>query len=140
MPLGLRAGELRPERERLARSRESRPAAREYWGHLPMPVRSGRLEKRIQRVVPVEISTLQDPRITERVSTENISPLGARIVTQRSIEQNARLLIRSLAGNQRTAARVVYCQRMPDGRFSVGMQFLGVRVNWPSDPGGPPIR
>ena len=105
-----------------------------------MPVRSGRLEKRIQRVIPVEISTLQDPRITERVSTENISPLGARIVTQRSIEQNARLLIRSLAGTQRTAARVVYCQRMPDGRFSVGMQFLGVRVNWPSDPGGPPIR
>ena len=105
-----------------------------------MPLGSGRLEKRIQRVIPVEISTLQDSRITERVSTENISSLGARIVTKRSVEQNERLMIRSLAGDQRTLARVVYCQRMTDGRFGVGMQFLGVRVNWPSDPGGPPIR
>jgi hypothetical protein len=27
-------------------------------------------------------------------------------------------------------ARVVYCQRLSDGRFGVGMQFLGIGTNW----------
>ena len=96
-----------------------------------MPVRSGRLAKRIQQAIPVEISTLQHPPKTERSSTENVSSLGLRVVTQRPMEQNERLMIRSLVGDQRAVGRVVYCQHLSDGRFGVGMQFLGAVVNWP---------
>ena len=88
----------------------------------------------------MEISALQHPPSTERVSTENVSPLGVRVVMQRPSEQDQRLMIRSLAGEPKTIARVVYCQRLKDGRFAVGMQFLGTTVNWPSGLTGKPIR
>ena len=42
-------------------------------------------------------------------------------------------MISSLAGDLRTFARVVYCQRLPDGRFGVGLQFQGIAVAWPKD-------
>lgn len=99
-----------------------------------MPMRSGRIEKRIQLAVPVEISTIQNPSATERTSTENVCSLGVRVLTQRPKEQNERLLVRSSIGDLRTLARVVYCQRLSDGRFGVGMQFLGTAVRWPKDP------
>ncbi len=96
-----------------------------------MPAKSGRLEKRVQLTVPVQISSIQDPAATERTTTENVCSLGVRILTQRAKEMNERLMIRSLMGDLRTLARVVYCQRLPDGRFGVGLQFQGMTVKWP---------
>jgi hypothetical protein len=95
-----------------------------------MPVRSGRLEKRIRLAVPVQISSLLDPAATERTTTENVCSLGIRILTQRARDLNERLMISSVIGDQRTLGRVVYCQRLPDGRFGVGLQFQGQTVNW----------
>jgi hypothetical protein len=97
-----------------------------------MPVRSGRLEKRIRLAVPVEIARLQYPSSNERTTTENVCSLGIRVLTQHAVELNERLMIRSLVGDLRTVARVVYCQRLPDGHFGVGLQFHGEGVNWPS--------
>ena len=90
-----------------------------------MPVRSGRLEKRIRLAALVEISSLENPATTERTSTENLCSLGIRILTQRARELNERLLVRLLDGDLRTLARVVYCQRLADGRFGVGLEFQG---------------
>jgi hypothetical protein len=95
-----------------------------------MPMRSGRLEKRTRLAVPVQISSLQDPTPTERTTTENVCPLGIRVLTQRARELNERLWVTSLKGDLRTLARVVYCQRLPDGRFGVGLQFQGQTVDW----------
>jgi hypothetical protein len=97
-----------------------------------MPARSsGRLEKRIRLAIPVEVSSPRDPAATERTTTENVCSLGLRILTQRAKEMNERLMINSLAGDLRTLARVVYCQRLPDGRFGIGLQFQGLAVDWP---------
>ena len=98
-----------------------------------MPERSGRLEKRIRLAVPVQISSVLDPAATERTTTENFCSLGMRILTQRARQLNERIWIRSLDVDLRTLARVVYCQRLPDGRFAVGLQFQGVAVSWPKD-------
>jgi hypothetical protein len=76
-----------------------------------MPVRSGRLEKRIRMAIPVQISSPLDP----------------------AAELNERLMISSVAGDLRTLARVVYCERLPDGRFGVGLQFQGMAISWPND-------
>ena len=95
-----------------------------------MPVRSGRLEKRIRLAVPVQISSMLDPAATERTTTENVCSLGIRILTQRARDLNERLMISSVMGDQRTLGRVVYCQRLPDGRFGVGLQFQGQTVRW----------
>jgi hypothetical protein len=93
-----------------------------------MSVRSGRLEKRIQLAAPVEISSLQ-LAATERTTTENVCSLGMRILTQQAREANERLWVRLLDGDLRTLARVVYCQRLRDGRFGVGLQFEEQVVN-----------
>lgn len=98
-----------------------------------MPVRSGRLEKRIPLAVPVEIAALRDPSAAERASTENLCSLGVRVLAQQPKELNERLIIRSLVGDVRTLARVVYCQRLGDGRFGIGMQFLGNGAGWRVD-------
>jgi hypothetical protein len=90
-----------------------------------MPMRSGRLEKRIRLAVPVQISSLLDPAMTERTTTENVCSLGIRVLTQRARDLNERLMISSLIDARRTLASVVYCQRLPDGRFGVGLQFQG---------------
>ena len=95
-----------------------------------MPVRSGRLEKRIRLAVPVQICSLLDPAATERTITENVCSLGIRILTQRARDLNERLMISSVSGDRRSLGRVVYCQRLPDGRFGVGLQFQGQVVNW----------
>jgi hypothetical protein len=93
-----------------------------------MRVRSGRLEKRIPLAAPVEISSLQ-VAATERTTTENLCSLGIRILTQRARELNERVWVRFPAEDLRTIARVVYCQRLPDGRFGVGLQFQEQVVN-----------
>lgn len=95
-----------------------------------MPVRSGRLENRVRLAVAVEISSLQDPSATERTITENVCSLGVRVMMLRAKERNERLLVKSLAGDLRGLARVVYCQRLPDGRFGVGLQFRAEAVDW----------
>jgi len=94
-----------------------------------MPERSGRFEKRIRLVAAVEICSVQNPAATERTTTENFCSLGIRILTQRARELNERLWVRSLDEDLRTLARVVYCQRLPDGRFGVGLQFQEQVVN-----------
>jgi hypothetical protein len=50
-------------------------------------------------------------------------------MTQRARELNERVWVRFLDGDLRTLARVVYCQRLPDGRFGVGLQFQQKVVN-----------
>ena len=95
-----------------------------------MAVRSGRLEKRIQLSLPVQISNLPDPSRTERTSTENVCSVGMRLLTQKPRELNERLMISSMVGDMRAFARVVYCQRLPDGRFGVGIQFQPQSLHW----------
>lgn len=97
-----------------------------------MAVRSGRLEKRIQLSLPVQISCLHDPSTMERTTTENVCSLGMRVLTQKAKELNERLMISSLVGDLRALARVVYCQRLPDGRFGIGIQFQGQSISWPT--------
>jgi len=97
-----------------------------------MPARSGRIEKRIRLAVPVQISSLKDPDATERTTTENVCSLGVRILSQRFRASEERLIISSFVGDLRALAQVVYCQRLPDGGFGVGLRFQGLPVNWSS--------
>ena len=111
------------------------PAGKARLGKVnsPMPLRSGRLEKRIEVAIPLQISTLLDPETEERTTTENVCSLGIRVVTEHSRQLDERLMIRSLTSNLRRLARVVYCQRLSDGHFAVGLQFQGGAVKWSDD-------
>jgi hypothetical protein len=94
-----------------------------------MPVRFGRLERRVQLSLPVEISNPEDPSATERTTTENVCSMGVRLVAEHARELNEQLMIHSFVGDLRRLARVVYCQRLPNGRFGIGVEFESVAVH-----------
>ncbi len=88
----------------------------------------GRAERRIRLSVPLEVSKLQYPNDAETAVTENISSIGARVLSWRPVEPNDRLMIKFLELNLRTQARVVYCERLRHGQFGVGLQFQGLSI------------
>lgn len=89
--------------------------------------------------IPLQISTILDPKRAERTTTENVCSLGIRVVTDHAREQNDRLMISSLKGDLKRLARVVYCQRLPDGHFAVGLEFQGSGVKWASETKSPGV-
>jgi len=95
-----------------------------------MAARSGRLEKRIRLAVPVEILNPQNPAAAERTTTENVCSLGMRVLTRRARDLNERLMIRSLGGDLQTLARVVYCQRVAENRFALGLELSRAVAVW----------
>jgi hypothetical protein len=60
-----------------------------------------------------------------------------RVLTGHARELNERLMITSLQGDLRRLARVVYCQRLPDGHFAVGLQFQGGALKWGDESASP---
>jgi hypothetical protein len=95
-----------------------------------MPMRSGRLEKRTRLSIPVRISSLKEPSTGEGSTTENVCSLGLRVLVRRTRELNERLLIKSVDGELQADARVVYCERLLDGRFALGLEFREEVTNW----------
>jgi hypothetical protein len=58
-----------------------------------------------------------------------VSPRGARVVTEREWQPGARLLLVSLQDEVQSEARIVYCERVAEYRFAVGLE-LSARVQW----------
>ena len=90
----------------------------------------GRIEKRIPMAVPVYLASLQEPRVSERVLTENVSPHGARVVTKRLWRPGEQQWISPLSGQFQLAAQVVYCHPIPHQGFCVGLDFRARSINW----------
>jgi hypothetical protein len=95
-----------------------------------MPMRSGRHERRTPLAIPVRIASLKEPLAGERSTTENICSLGIRVLVRHARKLNERLLIKSTDGELEADARVVYCERLLDGRFALGLEFHGEVTNW----------
>jgi hypothetical protein len=96
-----------------------------------MFLRSGRSERRTRLAVTVQISSLREPAAKERTITENACSRGLRILVDRQMGPDEPLLVSSTTGDLRVQARVVYCQRLGEGRFAVGLHFQGAQVRWP---------
>ncbi len=90
----------------------------------------GRIEKRIRLTVPLEVSKLRDPSGVEQTITEDVSSSGVRVLTRRAMAPNERLMVRAFQRDLQTRARVVYCQRLPDGRYGVGLRFQKADINF----------
>ena len=52
------------------------------------------------------------------------------MVVSRNRQMNERLVVRSSDGDLQTQARVVYCQRLSDGQFAIGLQFPTETSDW----------
>jgi hypothetical protein len=105
-------------------------------GLFPMAVRSGRIERRIRLAVPIQISSTLEPSATERTTTENVCSVGARVLSQKNRKLNESLVVATAAGDLKAPARVVYCERLPDGRYGIGLEFQGMTFHWTGTPSG----
>ena len=90
----------------------------------------GRCEKRRAATVAVMLTSQASPFPTELTITENISDRGARVVTNKHWSENESLLIRSLAGDLQSGARVIYCQLIRENTYAIGLQLLAPTGHW----------
>jgi hypothetical protein len=92
---------------------------------------SGRMERRLPIIVVVRLAKPESAGTDaeEKTFTDNISLHGARIFSQRTWQADE--LVRVTPLNERAACgKVVYCQRLPDDRCSIGVQFQDRSVAW----------
>jgi hypothetical protein len=93
----------------------------------------GRVEKRLATSVPVHLVSSSHAHVPERTFTENVSPHGARIISQRSWCSGEEAVIVPRGGFAQVG-RVVYCGAQTSGRFCLGVEFRGLSIKWGEDP------
>jgi hypothetical protein len=93
---------------------------------------SKRAEDRTPMKVTVDLSSLDIRTPAQEGVTENVSPRGARVLTHKPWKPNDRLNVRSLLGNFRSRARVVYCVPVDGELFAIGLQLFATAGNWRS--------
>ncbi len=91
---------------------------------------NGRSEKRIERTVSVEVCTQDEPKLKERMLTENVSAHGARVFMERKLQTGQRVLVSSPKEGVHSQARIIYCQRVSEKRFAVGLELSGRVELW----------
>jgi hypothetical protein len=84
---------------------------------------NGRSEKRIARIVSVEVCLQDEAKLNERTLTENVSAHGARVLMEQKLQPGQRVLVNSTKEGMRLQARIIYCQRVSEGRFAVGLEL-----------------
>jgi len=85
---------------------------------------SGRMERRLPIIVVVRLASPETvgPDGEERTFTDNISPHGARIFSRHPWQPGD--VVRVTPLHQDAAyGKVVYCQHLPDDRYTIGLQF-----------------
>lgn len=99
-----------------------------------MRLTSGRTECRSRAGVAVELSSLSKPPVFEITTTENISTRGARIVTKSTWRAHEPVSLKSLQGDLRSRARIVYCENLhedlQEDRFAVGVELVSPIGSW----------
>jgi hypothetical protein len=97
-----------------------------------IPAQDVRSEERISANEPVQVSSVDQPSVTESTRTQDISPHGARVITHQIWQPGSRLLIRSLRSDFWAEARVVYWRSFASSTFAIGLEFLMQAGNWPT--------
>lgn len=89
-----------------------------------------RLEDRSPIHVAVDLSGLDIHTLSQQGVTENVSARGARVVTSKPWHPNDHVTVRSLLGNLRSRARVVYCEPLARGSFAIGLELFVSVGEW----------
>jgi hypothetical protein len=98
----------------------------------PMEMAAKRGENRTALKVAVDLSSLDLRTPAQEGVTENISARGARVLTNRPWKPNESLHVRSLLGNFKSRARVVYCVPVDGELYAIGLQLFAAAGNWKS--------
>jgi hypothetical protein len=90
----------------------------------------GRLDKRTLIALPVEIIGWPGTADVERVTTENISSRGIRVISGRFSHRGEKALLSVGPDHPLYRVRVVYCHTRHDGRFYVGLAADEKLIDW----------
>ena len=63
------------------------------------------------------------PISSENVMITNISSHGARVITHRNWQPHDRAILMELTGDFRFYAQVIYCRRLRDDEYVIGLKF-----------------
>jgi len=91
-----------------------------------------RSDSRFPLRVTVDLRSLDIRQSAQEGVTENVSAHGARVVTYTPWKPNERLNLRSLMGNFKSRARVVYCEPLGANSFAIGLQLFAAAGDWKS--------
>src|SRR5690242_20164192 len=95
-----------------------------------MALPSGRCDKRISKEVVVELVRPDAPEPKEVAFVQNVSARGARVATEHVWHPGDNVLLCSPESGFQAQARVVYCQRVENNRFAVGLELSTPLVEW----------
>lgn len=101
-------------------------------GRSPVEMAAKRGENRTPLKVAVDLSSLDLRTPAQEGVTENISARGARVLTNKPWKPNEGLHVRSLLGNFKSRARVVYCVPVDGELYAIGLQLIAAAGNWKS--------
>jgi PilZ domain-containing protein len=92
----------------------------------------GRLEKRLPIAVVVRLMHAQDQPVdgAELTYTDNVSAHGARVVSSRPLQTGEVVQVTPLKDEITIRGKVVYCQKLPDDRYCIGLNFQVGSVTW----------
>jgi prophage tail gpP-like protein len=91
---------------------------------------NGRSERRISRTLKVEVCLQDESKLNEKMLTENVSAHGVRVLADRKFQPGLEVLVTSPKEGVRSQARIVYCQRVSERRFAVGLELSGRVELW----------
>jgi PilZ domain len=93
---------------------------------------TGREERRLPIMMEVTLAPIRAARreLRERTYTDNISPHGIRVNSTVPWQLGEQVEITPTKGENAMQGEVVYCQKLGNGRFFVGLKFAHGRVPW----------
>ena len=68
--------------------------------------------------------------LKETTVTENVSARGARVLMQQRLPPRQEAVLVAPGDGAQAPARVVYCQRLSDNRFAVGLELSSRVEAW----------
>src|SRR6266849_9235854 len=95
-----------------------------------MPTDAQRIQKRTPATVALQVSSAKQPFITELAFTENVSLHGVRVVTERAWIPGESVIVKSYHGSIQSLAKVIYCSRLAETRYAVGLELRSAVGTW----------
>lgn len=92
------------------------------------------MERRLPIIVVVSLTSAEsqnaDTEKSEKTYTDNISLHGARFFSRTCWEPGEMVRVTPL-NSACVCGKVIYCQRLADGRHAVGVNFQDGAISWP---------
>jgi hypothetical protein len=95
-----------------------------------MGMPKGRSDKRITKAGVVELALPGASQFKEAAIAQNVSARGMRVATEHVWLPGDSVLLSSPESGFRTQARIVYCQRLENNKFAVGLELVAPLGKW----------